>query len=109
MRYYVSRSKLIHETIKAKGFVKKLMRQCNTLWRYRPIHEGLMRYAALDFVMLYLVKDAFEEKLSLTGIHLEKLLVASERYVVQLIQKTFLITFRCLDPRRDVILTLFKG
>ena len=65
------------ETAKKHG--GELMNKFRTVWRYRPIHEGLMRYAALDVVMLYLVKDTLEGKLSLTGIHLEKLKVASER------------------------------
>ena len=84
MKTYVGRSKLQSETgIREFEAVKNrggdLMKRCHTLWRYRPIHEGLMRYAALDVVMLYQVKDALEEKLSLTGIHLEKLIAASGR------------------------------
>ena len=84
VKTYVGRSKLQSETgvrdfEAAKERGGDLMKRCNTLWRYRPIHEGLMRYAALDVVTLYQVKDALEENLSLTGIHLQKLIAASER------------------------------
>ena len=58
----------------------ELMRSCRTVWRYRPLHEGLSRYAALDVVILHLVKDALTKKLPLQGLQLEKLEVASERY-----------------------------
>ena len=37
---------------------------------------------ALEVVMMYHVKAALEGMLSLTGIHLQKLKIASERYVL---------------------------
>lgn len=67
------------ESIKRCG--GEIMKLCRTVWRYRPICDALKRYAALDVEMIYLVKDALNKKKSLQGIDLEKLKVASERYV----------------------------
>ena len=83
---YVQQSHLLNGTgIRDFESAKKnggdTMRSCRTVWRYRPLHEGLKRYAALDVVILHLVKEALTGKLPLRGIQLEKLEVASDRYV----------------------------
>lgn len=66
------------ETMKKNG--GEIMNRCRTVWRYRPLHESLKRYAALDVVILHLVKEALTRKLPLHGLQLEKLEVASDRY-----------------------------
>ena len=83
---YVRRSDLLNdigirdfESMKKSG--GELMRSCHTVWRYRPLHQGLERYAALDVVILHLVKEALTKKLPMQGVQLERLEVASERYV----------------------------
>ena len=82
---YVQHSQLVNSTgirdfESAKKNGGQIMNLCRTVWRYRPLHEGLERYAALDVVILHLVKEALTKKVTLQGVELEKLKVASERY-----------------------------
>ena len=58
----------------------KIIGRCPTVWKCRPLHEGLERYAALHVVILHLVKESLTKKLPLQGVQLERLEVASERY-----------------------------
>ena len=72
---YVRRSDLLNdigirdfESMKKNG--GEMMRRCHTVWRYRPLHQGLERYAALDVVILHLVKKALTKELPLQGVQL---------------------------------------
>ena len=84
VKTYVSYSDLRMTGIRNFELVKKcggnIMNNCRTVWRYRPLDDGLKRYAALDVEMIHLVKDTLVKKLKLDGIQLERLKVASERY-----------------------------
>ena len=64
---YVQRSDLLNdigirdfESMKKNG--GETMRRCHIVWRYRPLHQGLERYAALDVVILHLVKKALTKE-----------------------------------------------
>ncbi|XP_066934835.1 piRNA biogenesis protein EXD1-like [Clytia hemisphaerica] len=64
-----------------KNSVAELMSADRTVWRYRPLTKGLARYAALDVVMINVVKKALARYKSLEGNTLKRLHIASERYV----------------------------
>ena len=51
-----------------------------TFWRFRPLTEGMKRYAALDVEMIWIISDTLQSYHSLTGITLERLKVASDIY-----------------------------
>ncbi|XP_066923817.1 piRNA biogenesis protein EXD1-like [Clytia hemisphaerica] len=71
----------ISDVRRVKERATVLMRAEKTVWRYRPLTEGFVRYAALDVVMINVVKKALARYKSLEGNTLKKLEIASERYV----------------------------
>lgn len=59
---------------------KDLIRFDETLWRYRPLSEGLMKYAASDIVMIWAMAEALERYVPLNGLVKDQVSLASERY-----------------------------
>ncbi|XP_057293616.1 uncharacterized protein LOC130622199 [Hydractinia symbiolongicarpus] len=51
-----------------------------TIWRYRPISNGLKIYAALDIVMTWAIVDGLQRYEKLEGVTRERIKIASERY-----------------------------
>lgn len=51
-----------------------------TIWRYRPLSEGLVKYAALDIIMIWAIAEVLERYIPLRGLTKDQLSVASERY-----------------------------
>ena len=63
-----------------KNAGKDVMDMEKTFWSYRPLSEGMKRYAALDVEMIWLISDILQSYYSLTGITMERLKVASDVY-----------------------------
>ena len=57
-----------------------LMNIEQTFWRFRPLREGMERYAALDVEMIWIISDTLQSYHSLIGITLDRLKVASDIY-----------------------------
>ena len=57
-----------------------LMNIERTFWRFRPLSEGMKKYAALDVEMIWIISDTLQSYHSLTGITLDRLKVASNVY-----------------------------
>ena len=57
-----------------------LMNMERTFWRFRPLSEGMKRYAALDVEMIWIISETLQSYHSLTAITLERLKVASDVY-----------------------------
>ncbi|XP_057298108.1 uncharacterized protein LOC130629031 [Hydractinia symbiolongicarpus] len=69
---------IFFSSVKTAG--QNLMNTERTIWRYRPISNGLKIYAALDIVMTWAIVDGLQRFNKLEGVTRERIKVASERY-----------------------------
>ena len=63
-----------------KNVGNDLMNMERTFWRFRPLSEGMKKYAALDIEMIWIISETLQSYNPLTGITLERLKVASDIY-----------------------------
>ena len=63
-----------------KNVGKDVMDMEQTFWSYRPLSEGMKRYAALDVEMIWIISDTLQSYYSLTGVTIDRLKVASAVY-----------------------------
>ena len=85
VKVYVSKTEIkeagLSGFFELKGAGDQLMNSERTLWRYRPLSEGMSRYAAMDIEMIWILHKKLHELLPLTENIFEQVKIGSEIYV----------------------------